>query len=381
MKRFLVLMMCACGMFAQQRAARPPQFRSPEVSPDGRITVRFLAPLANEVKLRGEWMAAGENVPLEKDGNGIWSVTVGPVKPEYYYYSLIADGVTVIDPKNPALKQGVAGPSSMVDVPGPETEFFASKTVPHGAVHVHWYDSKALGRSRRLHVYTPPGYETNTKSKYPVLYLLHGSGDTDREWVEVGKANFILDNLIAAGKAKPMIIVMPDGHAVDPNSADPSARRQNTGRFEEDLLGNVMPLAESTYRVASGAGNRALAGLSMGGGQTLAIGLTHPGRFGFLGVFSAGVGFGPSPEAASRQFEERYAAVLGAPEKLNKQVALFWIGIGEADNGLASAKLLDQALTRHNVKHEFHEAGGAHQWRVWRHFLADFAPRLFRKPS
>ncbi|MCC6363252.1 MAG: esterase [Bryobacterales bacterium] len=381
MNRFLILTICACGLFAQQRAARPPQFRSPEVSPDGRITVRFLAPQANEVKLHGEWMAAGENASLEKGESGIWSVTVGPVKPEYYYYSLIVDGIAVIDPKNPALIQGVQDPLSMVSVPGPEADFFAWKDVPHGSVHVHWYESKAVGKGRRIHVYTPPGYEKNTKSKYPVLYLLHGSGDTDREWVEIGKANLILDNLIAGGKAKPMIIVMPDGHAVDPNSTDPSARRQNTAKFEEDLLGDVMPLVESTYRVASGSHNRALAGLSMGGGQTLAIGLTHSERFSFLGVFSAGVGFGSSPEAAKQQFDERYAAALTAPDKLNKQVALFWIGIGKADTGLASAKLLDETLTEHNVKHEFHVSGGAHQWWVWRHYLADFAPLLFRKGS
>jgi len=379
--RIVILTLCACGLFAQQQASRPPRFRSPEVSADGRITVRFHAPQANEVKLRGEWMAQGETAVLEKDENGVWSVTVGPVKPEYYYYSLIVDGTSVADPKNPALKQGVQGPMSMVNVPGPEADFFAWKDVPHGSVHVHWYESKAVGRGRRVHVYTPPGYENNTKSKYPVLYLLHGSGDTDREWVEVGKANLILDNLIAGGRAAPMILVMPDGHAVDPNSIYPPGPGQNTAKFEEDLLGDVMPLVESTYRVASGSRNRALAGLSMGGGQTLAIGLTHPDRFSFLGVFSAGVGFGPSPEAAKQQFEERYAAALTAPDRLDKQVPLFWIGIGKADTGLPSAKLLDETLTRHNVNHEFHVSDGAHQWWVWRHYLADFAPRLFRKAS
>jgi enterochelin esterase family protein len=380
MNSILILTISVCGLFGQQRPPRPPQFRSPEVSSDGRITVRFLAPQAKEVKLHGEWMARGENASLEKDADGVWSVTVGPVKPEYYYYSLIVDGIAVIDPKNPALIQGVQDPLSMVNVPGPEADFFAWKPVSHGSVHIQWYESKALGKGRRIHVYTPPGYEKDTKSKYPILYLLHGSGDTDREWVDVGKANLILDNLIAGGKAKPMIIVMPNGHAVDPDS-DSAERRQNTARFEEDLLGDIMPMVESTYRVASGSHNRALAGLSMGGGQTLAIGLTHPDRFSFLGVFSSGVGFGASPEAAKQQFEERYAAVLSAPEKLNKQVPLFWIGIGRADAGLPSAKLLDQTLTQHNVKHEFHEAEGAHQWWVWRHFLAEFAPRLFRKSS
>ena len=213
MNRILMIALGVCGMFAQQR---PPQFRSPEVSPDGRVTVRLLAPQATEVKLHGEWMGRGETAALEKGGNGVWSVTVGPLKPEYYYYSLTADGTEVVDSKNAAILQGVQGPISMVNVPGPEAEFFAWKPVPHGSVHVHWYESKAVGKGRRIHVYTPPGYEKDTKAKYPVLYLLHGSGDTDREWVEIGKANLILDNLLAEGKAKPMIIVMPDGHAVAP---------------------------------------------------------------------------------------------------------------------------------------------------------------------
>ncbi|MBI3678909.1 MAG: hypothetical protein HY235_00635 [Acidobacteria bacterium] len=299
--------------------------RSPEVHPDDRVTFRLLAPQATEVLLRGEFIGAQERVALAKDPDGVWSVTAGPLRPD-----------------------------------------------------MHWYHSKSIGKARRLHVYTPPAYEKDVRTRYPVLYLLHGSGDTDGEWTSVGRANHVLDNLLAEGKARPMLIVMPDGHATDPNATDPATRGQNTAKFEQDLLGDIIPLIESSYRVAPGSQNRALAGLSMGGAQTINIGLSHPDRFGWMGVFSAGAGFGPN---AAQEFEEKYKGVLGAPERFHKQVQLLWIGCGRTDGLLKSAHQLSSTLKKYGIRHTFRETDGAHVWWLWRKYLAELAPQLFRKAT
>ena len=364
MRTLIAAFFCLAGAFAQQQA----QIVSPEVHPDKRVTFRLQAPKAAEVILRGEWMTTEKQVPLEKGENGVWSATVGPLTPEIYTYSLVVDGVSVVDPRNPLIKGGVRGVSSYVEVSGEKPALYQPREVPHGAVSVNWYQSSVLSQPRRVVVYTPPGYERNAKTRYPILYLLHGSGDTEMEWSSFGRANLIADNLIAEGKAKPMIIAMPFGHAV--LTAPAGDRNRNTTLFEDDLMKCVAPLVEGNYRVAAGPKNRAIAGLSMGGFQSIEIGLKHLDFFGNIGVFSAGV---------REDFETRYADVLAKPADLNKKLDVFWIGIGEKDFLLKSSDLLESILNKRDIRHTYVKTEGAHQWMVWRRYLAEILPLLFKK--
>ena len=226
---------------------------------------------------------------------------------------------------------------------------------------------------RGIHIYTPPGYDTSS-AKYPVLYLLHGGGDEDSGWSTVGRAGFIMDNLLAEKKAKPMLIVMPNGSMPRSASASESDRAQAQERFADELLNNVMPYVEKNYRVLANRENRAIAGLSMGGGQTLRVGPANLDKFSYIGVWSSGVN-----QQASEDFVKRNAQFLENSEKTNKQVKLFWIGVGEKDTGAnASAKNLAAILKSHNIKAEFHETEGGHTWINWRHYLNDYAQLLFR---
>ena len=349
-------------------------FISPEVHGDARVTFRLLAPKAAEVTLRGEWMEGQVRAALVKDDQGLWSVTVGPLRPDLYSYSFTVDGLTISDPRNPVLKPGARSYSSLVDIPGPEVAFHALRPVPHGDLHIHHYSSAALGAVRRIHVYTPPGYASNPKQRYPVLYLLHGSGDTDAEWSSVGRAGWILDNLIAGGKAQPMLIVMPNGHATDARDRDPAARGQNTAKFEAELTGDIIPLVEKTYRVEARRERRALVGLSMGGMQSLNIGLAHLNLFSHIGVFSAGIG---GRLGTVQDFENKFQAVLSKPEATNKQLALFWIGCGKTDFLFQSVQELIGTLKKNGVRHVYHESEGGHVWWNWRMYLAELAPLLF----
>ncbi len=260
-----------------QRNFGPPPVVSPEVHSDHKVTFRIRAPKASEVSVNGDW----GNAELKKDDQGVWSATVGPMTPDFYTYTFVVDGVRTLDQSNGMLKPGLQGAASMVEVTGDEEAFEATKDVPHGTIHTTTYRSKTLDAQRSVHVYTPPGYESGS-DKYPVLYLLHGAGDDDNGWSTVGRAGFILDNLIAAKKAKGMIVVMPNGSLPRPTNmprvapgTQPTpemrpgmAAMQN--RFTDELLKEVVPFAESNYRIQTGAKNRALAGLSMGGGRDAA---------------------------------------------------------------------------------------------------------------
>jgi enterochelin esterase-like enzyme len=243
--------------------------------------------------------------------------------------------------------------------------------VPHGTVHINWYSSKTVDAPRGLYVYTPPGYEAG-RERYPVLYLLHGSGDTESGWVTIGRANWILDNLIASGKAKPMLIVMPYGRALPDVYLGPASvgTAPAPTAFGADLLTDVIPYVEKNYRVSSKADDRALAGLSMGGGQTLQIGLTHLDTFHYLGAFSAGI--------RGQNVEEQYKDVFSDPAAANKRLKVFYIACGKTDSLFPASKGLSDALDKAQVKHQFVESEEGHVWRNWRNYLADFAPRLFR---
>ena len=318
-----VLALLVMASLTSPRAeAQPPRrqptpndtLKSTEVGPDHKVTFRIYAPKADDVSLSGDFGGAGK---MAKDDKGVWSLTVGPLRPDFYTYTFHVDGVRTIDPKNAIIKQGINSLESMFLVPGPEAEFETTNDVPHGVVHIAWYRSGTLDAVRSMHVYTPPGYERGS-DKYPVFYLLHGAGDEDSGWNTVGRAGFILDNLIAANKAVPMIVVMPNGSMPRPANmprfepgAPPSpeataAFRAAQNRFTNELLNEIVPYVERHFRVKTGQENRALAGLSMGGGQTFQVVSTHPDEFAYVGVWSGAVGGGRN----AGNLEERYEAFL-----------------------------------------------------------------------
>jgi enterochelin esterase-like enzyme len=343
---------------------RPVQTRSPEALEDGRVTFRLAAPKADSVTVSGQWTK--EPMRMEKDTSGIWTVTVGPVPAGVWEYSFQVDGLSMIDPGNPQIKPMRQPRTSILQIPGKPPMIHDFQDVPHGTVRSHAYFSKSLNRLREFSVYTPPGYDKKTGGKYPVLYLQHGSGDNQATWTVHGKAHWILDNLIAQGKARPMLVVMMDGHAAPPGG-DPSARRMNTELFGRDLLEDVMPFVEANYRVKKGAENRAICGLSMGGGQSLTIGLNHPELFGWVAGFSAGV---PSAESIP--------GALADPAGLNRKLKLLWIACGKDDFLLQRNEEFIGLLKQKGISHEWHLTDGDHSWPVWRVYLADLAPRLFR---
>lgn len=381
----LLLALAVLSVAVAQPAPRQPTpndtLVSPEVHSDKRVTFRIYAPKATEVGLRGDWMEGPGTVKLEKDDKGVWSVTVGPLTPDYYSYSFTVDGVRTLDPKNATIKQGVNSLDNMFFLPGPEAEFQENKTVAHGEIRKVWYQSSTLGMQRRMHIYFPPGYEGG-KERYPVFYLLHGGGDEDSGWSTIGRAGFILDNLIAAKKARPMIVVMPNGSLPRPTNLppatpgappDPAVTAALQERFTNELMKDVLPFVEKNYRVLTGRDNRAIAGLSMGGGQTTRVITTHPDQFAYVAIWSAGV----NPQT-SADFEKRNAAFLSSAEKLNKQIRLFSISVGDKDFALAGSKNLAELLKKNNIKHELNITGGGHTWINWRRYLNDLAPRLFR---
>lgn len=369
--------------------AQPPRreptpndrLRSTEVSADHKVTFRIYAPKAAEVSVSGDFGPGGK---MTKDAQGVWSITLGPLTPDFYSYTFTVDGVRTVDPKNPMVKQGLNSLESMFLVSGEEAGFEMTKDVPHGEIRTVWYRSRTLESQRRMHVYTPPGYEGGDE-KYPVLYLLHGGGDEDSGWSTIGRAGFILDNLIATKKAVPMIIAMPNGSLPRPTNlprftpgapVSPefrSAMEAAQNRFSDELLKEIVPFVEKSFRVKAGRENRALAGLSMGGGQTLRVVSTHPEDFAYVAVWSAGL-FGGDPA----DWEKRNADFLAGSKKVNDEVKLFSIDVGDKDFALSGAKSLDAMLEKHGIKHEFHLSGGGHTWTNWRHYLNEFAPRLFR---
>jgi enterochelin esterase-like enzyme len=355
---------------------RGPQVVSPEILTDRRITFRILAPKAETVRLMagdipGSVNPGGAGRDLKKGDEGVWEITLGPVDPGAYRYYFNVDGVNVVDPRSPAISESNGNVWSVVYVPG--SDFLDTKDVPHGAVAAVYYDSTTLGRTRRMHVLTPPGYESGDK-KYPVFYLLHGAGDSDDSWTSVGRANFILDNLIAAGKAKPMIVVMPAGHTNNPaNPPNPNAApRPLTAptEFDEDFTKDLRPYIEKHYRVLADPAHRAIAGLSMGGGQTLSIALANPGDYGYFGVFSSGLFQRNLPD-----WEKEHQAQLDEADKSGLRLA--WFRTGKDDGLIRRTRETVDLLKKHGFKPVFDESTGGHTWINWRNYLKDFAPLLF----
>jgi enterochelin esterase-like enzyme len=361
---------------AQQPAGPPvsrtPAVRSPEVHPDRRVTFRLYAPKATEVTVSGEFEVGAPAHKLTKDAQGIWSVTVGPFEPEIYEYDFIVDGVQMLDPRNPVVKynRGPAAISSLLDIPGNGSRAFDVRPVPHGKVEIRYYDSKTTKQTRRVHVYTPPNYERTT-GRLPVLYLLHGGDGEDSVWTAFGRAHVILDNLIADKAIPPMIVVMPNGYAYGWDSGVAADKQQ--ADFQKDLVDDLIPFVQANYRASGDRKDRALAGLSRGGGQTLSIGLRHLNLFSRLGVFSAG----------SNNPLDAFKDVAANAKKVDEQLDLLWIGCGTEDFAMPGAKRLDEFLTANGIEHTFRTTGGEHTWIVWRQYLKELAPLRWstKRPS
>jgi enterochelin esterase family protein len=367
-----------------------PAFTSPEILPDRRIAFRLFAPDATTVTLRGGDIpqAARADLKFVKAENGVWEATTGVVEPGAYRYVFVVNGVGVIDPRNTAISESNATTWSVASVAG--SDVMDTKSVPHGAVAEVHYQSSALGRTRRMHVYTPPGYEAGT-AKYPVFYLLHGAGDCDDSWTSVGRANFILDNLIASGKAKPMIVVMPAGHTNaggGGRGAAPAGGPPPRDEFGEDFLKDVMPYVEKNYRVIADRAHRAIAGLSMGGGQTLNIGIPNLQKFAYIGVYSSSLAGGggrgrgaapadgtPPPPFGAAWEQTNLAALDNAAAK--KGLKLFWFATGVDDGVIANTRLTVELLKKHGFTPVLKETPGGHTWLNWRNYLIEFAPQLF----
>jgi enterochelin esterase family protein len=355
-----------------------PRVVSPEVSSDRHITFRVYAPQAQSVRLTASDIPGlGQTGVFAKDEENVWALTIGPINPGAYRYNFNVDGVATIDPGSPFISESNANVWSLVYVPG--TDFMETKNVPHGAVASVNYYSSALETWRRMHVYTPPGYETNNE-KYPVFYLLHGAGDNDEAWSSVGRANFILDNLIAARKAKPMVVVMTAGHTSRVQGGRGGGGFLSaTDDFGRDFVHDVMPYVEKHYRVLTDRAHTAMAGLSMGGSQTLNIAIPHLDRFAYIGVYSSGlIGEFPggAPETGSG-WEARNQAMLDNPA-LKKGLKLLWFSTGKDDGLIGTSKATVELLKKHGFNAVFEESPGAHTWINWRNYLNEFAPQLFQ---
>jgi enterochelin esterase-like enzyme len=361
-RSFTLLLLSLLGtsqLFAQ--SAAPPVI-SPEVT-DGTITFRLQAPDATAVTLTGDWMTTREPLALTRDDAGLWSLTLDTLKPDYYSYSYSVDGVKTLDPVNPDIKQGIRGVDSMVYLQGPGTEFQDNRPVPHGQIRKLWYQSSTLGMQRRMHVYTPPGYDAENQS-YPVLYLLHGGGDEDSGWSTIGRAGFILDNLIAEGKAVPMLVVMPNGSL---------PAREPRVSFEQELMQDVLPAVEANFRVQADAGKRAIAGLSMGGGHTTEVFGANHAQFAWASVWSAGI-FGGDKSA----FETQYRNFLAAADAVNEGTQHLSVVVGVDDFAYPGSNALSEVLTAHDIEHDFVETAGGHTWINWRAYLNNYAQQIFK---
>lgn len=358
---------------------RPPQspnstLVSPEIDSSGRVTFRVYAPEAKAVSVQAEFLDMGKSLTLAKNAQGVWSGMADNIVPGTYRYHFMIDGVATVDPRNIETSYSQTTTRSLLHVSGPGSEFEDTRLVPHGAVARVIYPSKTFTAVRTVHVYTPPGYG-RTNKKYPVLYLLHGGSDADNSWSTVGRAGFILDNLIAEGKAVPMIVVMPTGHIPAADGSVDSASNAMSGdpandAFSADFLNSIIPFIESNYSVSTAAKDRAIAGLSMGGIQTANIGLTHVDQFPYVLIYSSGW-FGDS----RKEFEQKFGTKLDADRN---KLKLLWISHGKTDiareNSLEMMKLFD----RHGLKYRSLETEGGHTWYNWRHYLNASVPLLFR---
>jgi len=372
--------------WGQGQGGRPastniPGAEFPRINSDHSVTFRVQAQKAQTVQLS---LGFGQSTyDMAKGSDGYWQVTTKPLLPGFYYYGIAVDGFIANDPGSRvffAAQKEVSG----LEVPGAESDFFAVRNVPHGTLRTEWYVSKITGETRRIFVYTPPGYDQSS-SRYPVLYLQHGLGEDEAGWGDQGHENFILDNLIAAHKAKPMIIVNDNGMAgvhfqppppPKPGSPPPSRgisrffMDERYATFDKIVNEDLIPFIDRNYRTIPDREHRAIAGLSMGGAQAMRIGLNHLDRFASIGAFS--------PAIAITDLNKDYEGILADPAKVNRRLQLLWIGIGSDDFLFEPVKQSHEILEKAGIHHVWVQGSGAHVWTVWRKYLEDFAPRLFQ---
>lgn len=391
MKKILVCAAMALGFsimqptYAQQAIFGEVPIVSPEIHDDNSVTFRVKASTAEEVKLLGDWMPPQGWTPgsadLTKDENGVWSFTTAPLTSDLYTYSLLVDSVRVIDPSNPHVIRDVANLFNVFIIGDGKGDNYKVKDVPHGSVTRRWYNSPSLEKQRRITIYTPPGYETSTE-KLPVLYLLHGAGGDEEAWIALGRTSQILDNLIAEGKAEPMIVVMTNGN-VDQQAAPgesptgyitPQFMLPSTmnGKFVETFP-DVIDFVESNYRVKADKAHRAIAGLSMGGFHTMHISRFHPNTFDYVALFSAAIM--PRDASASPVFADIEGTLKQQKENGYK---MYWIGIGKSDFLFEANTQFRGMLDGMDMKYEYMETEGGHTWTNWRVYLTEIAPKLFK---
>ena len=386
--RIAALFLLAAALAAQ---GPPAAVRSPEVHPDRTVTFRLRAPQAALVEITGEVLQGKRAQPMTKGDDGVWSVIIGPLPPEIWIYNFRVQGVDLPDPSNISLMPraaGAAAVSSLMEVPGDGPMFYDARPVPHGEVRMVLYESKTMDVDRYFWVYTPPGYD-KSNAKYPVYYLLHGNGETQSGWVSNGRANIILDNLIADGKAAPMIVVMPHGHPVQSASVGPFQEvgpvaeqgLRNYKLFTQDLLEQIIPMVEKTYRVYADADHRAIGGLSMGAMQSVAIGLAHPELFHYVLAYSGGFGsLGVTSASADVENQTPWKELLANPPVAKKSLRLLFLGCGQDEAGmLAPGKRLAGLLKEKGINVAWADYPGGHVFSVWRNDLHDSVPMLFRK--
>lgn len=361
MKKILTLLtltaLAASTAFSQ--APRAPYPISPEVKADNSATFRFSAPNAKEVFLTGEFLP--ERKAMTKDAAGVWTITVPGIKPDIYPYAFVVDGIQVADPNNTEIFANERFKFSLVDIKGSTPLVHALKNVPHGKVTYRLYKSASLNTTRQLLVYTPPGFDPNGGKKYPVLYLIHGGSDTEETWTKVGKANLIADNLIADKKAVPMIIVMPYANV----------RPASMAKFNDDVVSDIIPFIEANYPVLTDQPNRAIAGFSVGGGQTLGVGISNPDKFAYVSAYA------PYPE--TEEFRKIFGNWQPDAAKLNKQFKLISFSVGTEDFLYQSTLKNMEMFKEKGVKFESLVVPGGHTWMNCKLYLANTLPKLFKK--
>src|SRR5215207_5341165 len=354
MKRIFYILTTLSLVTFTSRAQRAPSISSPEVHADNKVTFRYYSRTAQRVLLSGEFLTA--NQPMTKDTSGVWSITVGPIKPDIYPYAFWVDSVNLADPNNTYVFANERFKRSIVEIPGNTPLVHSLQNVPHGKVSYRYYKSGTLKTTRQLLVYTPPGFNANGKIKYPVLYLIHGGSDTEETWTKVGRAHLIADNLIAEGKAKPMLIVMPYGN-VRPSPTP-------------DLVKDILPFVEANYPVYTDSKHRAVAGFSVGGGQTLNIGLTNPDKFAYVCSYA--------PYTATEEFRKNFTNWSPDAARLNAQLKLFTISVGTEDFLYESVKQNIAMFVEKKVKLETNIVPGGHTWMNCKQYLATTLQQLFK---
>lgn len=388
MKKLIVigLLVLSTAGFSQQALWGGEEIISPEIHEDNTVTFRFSAPNAKEVKVLGDWMPTKDWVitpeAMEKNENGIWTYTTDKLLSDLYSYSFIVDSLSVKDPNNVYLIRDVASVKNVFIVGNGKGDNYLVNDVPHGTVARRWYESPGNEKNRRLTIYTPPGYE-NTDQIYPVLYLLHGMGGDEEAWIALGRTAQIMDNLIAQGKAEPMIVVMPNGNVAQeaaPGESSkgfykPSMRLPNTmdGQMEKTFP-EVIEFVENNYRVKEDKSGRAIAGLSMGGFHSLHISRVYPNTFDYVGLFSAAI-LPPNEQVNSEIYQDLNGTLTTQKENNPK---LYWIAIGKTDFLFESVQNYKQRLDSIGMPYEYVESEGGHTWTNWRDFLVEFTPQLFK---